>query len=450
MVRSMFSGVSALRAHQLRLDVVGNNLANVLTVGYKGSFTTFQDLYSQGLKGASSSTESRGGTNPNQVGLGATVAAITVSHTRGSVQRTDVPEHLMINGNGFFVVSSDGAGLDRYYTRAGNFQLDELGFLVTTEGMKVLDTNGKPIQINKSDTESATATKHLTFKGNINKDGGDYTTNVDIYDSLGSTHTVYAKFKGNALNSTNKMAEDPLDPLAGTYPGGQCRYSYKEFEINDKAGTRVFPPAGDPPLYVKFNERGDVVDLVTLGTIGNPNSASTKFNGNLTMAIPGAADISLAVNRSMFFQNADITSGVRTLTQVAKESDTKSVQLYGIAAGKLTAFEISSKGEVTCKYSNGQTKVTQVVGLADFDNPTGLSRVGNNLFTVTPNSGVPTFGAPESGSFGGVLSGALEMSNVDIGAQFTDLILTQRGLQANSRVITTSDEVLQELVNLKR
>lgn len=453
MVRSMFSGVSALRAHQLRLDVIGNNLANVLTVGYKGSFTTFQDLYSQSLSGASSSTESRGGTNPSQVGLGASVSAVTVSHVMGSVQRTDVPEHLMINGNGFFVVSSDNAGQNRYYTRAGNFQLDELGYLVTTEGMKVLDIEGKPIQIDKNDTESATMTKSLTFSGNINKDGGDYTTNFDIYDSLGSVHTVYAKFKGPALNRTTKTAEDPLDPLAGPpsqYPGGQCRYSYKELEINDVDGNRIVPEAGQPPMYVKFNERGDVVDLVTLATPGNPETASTHFEGELLVKIPGGADIKLAVDRSMFFKNADIAGGVRTLTQVAKDSDAKGVQLYGISAGKLTAFEISKKGEVTSKYSNGQTKITQTIALADFDNPTGLSREGSNLFSVTSNSGTPKYGTPLSGSFGGVLSGALEMSNVDIGAQFTDLILTQRGLQANSRVITTSDEVLQELVNLKR
>lgn len=461
MVRSMFSGVSALRAHQLRLDVIGNNLANVLTVGYKGSFTTFQDLYSQNLRGASSSTESRGGTNPSQVGLGAAVSAVTVSHVMGSVQRTDVPEHLMIDGNGFFVVSSDGAGQNKFYTRAGNFQLDELGFLVTTEGMKVLDIDGKPIQIDKNDTESATATKHLTFSGNINKDGGDYTTNFDIYDSLGSVHTLYATFKGPALTNVGYSPEDAgvedgvnYDPLKGDpdFPTAQRRYSYKQIVFHDKDGVAAtLSPAlgGTGKLYAKFNEKGDFVDIVTLDA-DTAVANSTSYKGKFVMKVPGADDIELAVDRSMFFKNADVKGGVRTVTQVAKESDVKGVQLYGISAGKLTAFEISSKGEVTSKYSNGQTKVTQVIALADFDNPTGLSRVGSNLFTVTPNSGTPKYGTPQSGSFGGVLSGALEMSNVDIGAQFTDLILTQRGLQANSRVITTSDEVLQELVNLKR
>lgn len=449
MLRSLFSGVSALRAHQLRLDVIGNNMANVLTVGYKGSFTTFQDLYSQNLKGASSSTEMRGGTNPSQVGLGMSVSAVSVSHVKGSVQRTDVPEHLMIDGSGFFVVSNDPNGQNKFYTQAGNFQLDELGFLVTTEGMKVLDIDSKPIQINKSDTESATATKFITINGNLNKDGEDYTTNVDIYDSLGSVHSIYAKFKGKPLATANKVAEDPLDPLAGTYNGNQANYSFKELIITDDKGNQVVPKVGDPKVYVKFNEKGDVVNLVTLTTPGDPNGGDAPFAGKLTMKVPGASDIDLPIDRSMFFANADVT-GNRIFTQVAKASDAKGVQLYGVSAGKLTAFEISSKGEVTGKYSNGMTKILQTIGLADFDNPAGLSRVGNNLFVVTPNSGVPKFGTPQSGSFGGVLSGALEMSNVDLGAQFTDLILTQRGLQANSRVITTSDEILQELVNLKR
>lgn len=451
MVRSMFSGVSALRSYQLRLDVIGNNLANVLTVGYKGSSVTFKDLYSQTVRGASASKESRGGINPSQVGLGATVAAVTVNHVTGSVQRTDVPEHLMIDGNGFFVVSSDNAGTNKFYTRAGDFQLDNLGYLVTTDGMKVLDINGKPIQIEKTDTENAKATSALTFVGNLNKDGGDYTTNFDLYDSLGSIHTLYAKFNGPALNGTNKVAADANDPLKDTYPGGQCRYSYKQLDFMDKDGKVIVPAnPGDPRMFVKFNEKGDVVDLVTIGAPANPNAASTPVDTNLTIAVPGAADIALKINRSMFFQNADVTNGVRTLTQVANESEAKGVQLGGVAAGRLTAYEISSKGEIVCKYSNGETKITQTLGLANFDNPTGLARAGNNLFTMTPNSGAPLFGTPLSGSLGGILAGALEMSNVDIGAQFSELVLTQRGLQANSRVITSSDEVLQELVNLKR
>lgn len=453
MVRSMFSGVSALKAHQTRLDVIGNDLANVLTVGYKGSQTTFHDLYSQSIKGASSSTQTRGGTNPSQIGLGATVSAITVRQTRGSVQRTEVPEHLMINGNGFFVVSSDPKGQNRYYTRAGNFQLDELGFMVTTEGMYLLDMEGNPVQINKSDTENATATKYLTFAGNLNKDGDTYTTNVDVYDSLGSTHTLYAVFEGPVLNGKDKVTPDENDPLKDTYGADGCRYSYKQFIINDAKGNRLVPdPSDTEAVFVKFNEKGDVVGLVKLGDPPDPNSDSTDYSAELTIELPGAADIKLAIDRSMFFKNPEKTGwdGVRTLTQVSDASDVKSVQLYGISAGKLTSFEISSKGEVTTKYSNGATRVNQIIMLADFDNPTGLSREGNNLFVITPNSGVPKYGQPQTGSFGGLLAGALEMSNVDIGAQFTDLILTQRGLQANSRIITTSDEVLQEIVNMKR
>lgn len=452
MLRSMFSGVSSLKAHQLRLDVIGNNIANVLTVGYKASNTTFSELYSQNLKGASSSTPSRGGTNPMQVGLGANVASILVNHTKGSIQRTEVPTNLMIDGGGFFMVSSDPNGQDKYYTRAGNFELDELGFLVTTEGLKVLDVNFKPVQINMSDTKSASASQHLTINGNINKDQKDYTTTVDLYDSLGSVHTVNIDFKGEPLATTAPKTIDPRDPrFDANVPGATMTYSYRQMIIRDNENNQMLPPVGEDPIFVKFNSHGEVVDLVRLGNPPDPNTAGeTRYNANLVMKVPGAADISVAVNRSMFFANADEAGGVRILSQVAKESDAKGVQLYGVSAGRLSSFEISTKGEVTAKYTNGETKVIHTIGLADFDNPTGLMKVGNNLFTVTPNSGVPKFGPPSSSSFGAVQAGALEMSNVDLAQQFTELITTQRGLQANSRVITTSDEILQELVNLKR
>ncbi len=467
MVRSMFSGVSALKAHQMRLDVIGNNLANVLTVGYKGSITSFQDLYSQTVKGASSSTENRGGTNPSQIGLGATVATVTVNHTKGSVQRTEVPEHLMIDGNGFFVVSADANAQSKYYTVAGNFQVDELGFLVTTDGYKVLDKDMKPVQINKSDTKSATQTDRIIVKGNLNKDGGDYTTNVDVYDSLGSVHKIFVKFEGEAISTKDKVTPlDANDPLNGKKdeagnPITSGRYSYKKMVLLDEDGKTPIQSGGAPlpEMWVKFNENGEVVDLVTGVTQdadGYVDAGGATHSTVLKMNIPGADDISLDINRGMFFQTKKtdaagaVTYEDRVLTQVAKESEVKGVQLEGIAAGVLKAFEISLKGEVISKYTNGETKVTQTIALADFDNPAGLSRIGNNLFEVTPNSGVPKYGVAQTGSFGGILSGALEMSNVDMGAQFTDLILTQRGLQANTRVITTSDEVLQELVSMKR
>ena len=200
-----------------------------------------------------------------------------------------------------------------------------------------------------------------------------------------------------------------------------------------------------------FNESGEIVDLVQVAAGVDPRTVAPATNaiGNLVVQIPGASSLSLAMNRSIFFANGDTTKS-RIFTQVSKESDAKGVQLEGISAGSIDTFNISSKGEVIGIYTNGERKVLQVLGLVDFDNPAGLEKIGSNLFRNTPNSGVPKYGAPSTGSFGAVTAGALEMSNVDLAAQFTDMITTQRGYQANSRVITTSDEILQELVNLKR
>ncbi|MDH8676626.1 flagellar hook protein FlgE [Fusibacter bizertensis] len=457
MMRSMFSGVSSLRAHQLRMDVIGNNIANVNTVGFKASSVSFSEMYSQTLKGASSSSDSRGGTNPMQVGLGANVASIAVNHSKGSIQRTDVATDLMIDGSGFFVVTNDANAQNKYYTRAGNFQMDEQGYLVTTEGLKVLDVNMKPIQVNMSDTKNATATTNLTISGNLNFTDTNYTTTADLYDSLGDVHTINVNFKNAPLITTAKKTVDPNDPKYDPAASAAVyNYSYREITISNTAGTQVYPdPAASATtaghIYAKFNESGEIVDLVTLNTLADPDSTpDVSVSGTLTMTVPGAADITIPLDRSMFFANADIAGGVRTFTQVSKESDAKGVQLNGNSAGSIDTFNISSKGEIIGIYTNGERKVLQTLGLVDFDNPAGLEKIGGNLFQNTPNSGTPKYGAPATGSFGAVTPGALEMSNVDLAAQFTDMITTQRGFQANSRVITTSDEILQELVNLKR
>lgn len=455
MMRSMYSGVSSLRAHQLKMDVIGNNIANVNTVGFKASSVSFAEMYSQTLRGASSSSDSRGGTNPMQVGLGTTVASISVNHAKGSIQRTDIATDLMIDGSGFFVVTNDANAQNKYYTRAGNFQLDELGFLVTTDGMKVLDENMKAIQINMSDTKNATATTNLTINGNLNFNDSDYTTTVDVYDSLGDIHTVNFNFVGDPYVTTAKKVVDPNDPnYDPAAPAATYNYSYREVTITDNTGTQMVPdPAAAAPdnhWYAKFNESGEIVDLVTLDPPGDANGTEAVVSGTLLMTVPGAADITLPVDRSMFFSNGDVVNGSRIFTQVSKESDAKGVQLNGNSAGSIDTFNISSKGEIIGIYTNGERKVLQILGLVDFDNPAGLEKIGNNMFQDTPNSGTPKYGTPATGSFGSITPGALEMSNVDLAAQFTEMITTQRGFQANSRVITTSDEILQELVNLKR
>lgn len=458
MMRSMFSGVSSLRAHQLRMDVIGNNIANVNTVGYKSSRVTFAETFSQTLQGASTSTATRGGTNPMQVGLGSTVSAISVNHTRGSIERTDVNTDLMIDGNGFFMVSSDRLGQEVFYTRAGNFSLDARGYLVNPDGMFVLDTNKKPIHVDKSATMEASASNEVTLSGNINAaldstinpDADDYTMTVDLYDSLGRLQNVEFVFD----------AELKPVPTEGTSRDLTIRWR-NPYQEDETAADFII----EEKITVVFDSKGQFRRLDPAAGDTNP-----KFTIPLGANNYGAEDLEFFIDERLFFNSEDLnyqdngnlqrdgagivqTNSKPSISQYAIDSDARAIQTGGNTAGSISSFNISSKGEVSIIYTNGERSRgsdMQVIGLVDFDNPPGLMKIGGNLFQDTPNSGTPKYGNPGSSGFGSMAAGALEMSNVDIAAQFTDMITTQRGFQANSRVISTSDEILQELVNLKR
>lgn len=438
MMRSMYSGVSGLRVHQAKMDVIGNNIANVNTVGFKRSSVSFQEVFSQTLKGAGSPQGGRGGTNPQQIGLGVNVATMTVNHSKGSTQRTDYVTDLMVDGNGYFILSNDVNAQNRFYTRAGNFSVDKAGYLVAPNGYKVLDENLKPIQINKSETKSATKTSEIEIKGNINLNDPSYTTTVDVYDSLGDVHTL-----------TINLGQIIKD---GTV-------SYREIEVKDESGTAIFGNASatDPAnrRFLKFDKDGnyayDPSSTTTAIYAGKDNGGTLEIGSSIsaetnTITIPGTDGISLTFDDDMFLDNNKNV----LLTQQSNTSDAKGVAVDGNTAGSINDFTISPNGEVVGIFTNGERKVLARIGLADFDNPAGLLKIGGNMFIDSPNSGTPKYGAASSGSFGDLSPGALEMSNVDLSLEFTDMISTQRGFQANSRIITTTDEMLQELVNLKR
>jgi flagellar hook protein FlgE len=453
----MFSGVSSLKAHQLRMDVIGNNIANVNTVGYKASSVSFSEMYSQTLAGASSSSPDRGGRNPMQVGLGTNTAAISVNHTKGSIQRTDIATDLMVDGEGFFMVSPSRNGENVMYTRAGNFSMDSSGYLVTVEGFYVLDKDFEPIQVNMSETVNASATSKLLVSGNLNYNDVEYGVTVDAYDSLGDTHTFDIKFLEDPV-VTGIAADALADGVASLRKMTVAMKTGPDtsIEIYPDADNAVAPEThlGDntKDYYVGFDENGNVLGLY--------DETGAAIDETKAIEIPGAADLSVPFNKSMFYLNGDDTSpsAQTAFSQYAQDSDARGIQMDGFSAGAISSFNISSKGEVISYYTNGNTnmyetdddKKPQIIGLVSFDNPGGLMKMGGNMFQATPNSGAPKYGTPAAGSFGSLTPGALEMSNVDLAAQFTDMITTQRGFQANSRVITTSDEILQELVNLKR
>lgn len=439
MMRSMYSGVSGLKVHQTKMDVIGNNISNVNTVGFKASKVTFSEVFSQTVRGASAPNSGLGGTNPQQIGLGANIGSINVIHTKGSAQRTDNPTDLMIDGNGFFVLSNDANGQNRVYTRAGNFNVDKAGNLVAGNGWKVLDGNMSPVVINKSKTTPAVATSGIKIKGNINSKDETYSTSVDLYDSLGDVTKYTIDFTENV--TTNPISGD--------------QFSYRQIEIKDENGDIKFPTyvdatnkQPDEKAYVKFDAKGNAMGLFKVSIDGATGYATEggSANGSLEAKSGGKNPITIAIDESIF-KDADNNP---LLSQTSQTSDAKGVPNDGLSPGIIESFTISDKGEVVAKYTNGTSETLATLGLADFDNPAGLRKVGSNFFVDTANSGTAKLGTPATGSFGALAPGALEMSNVDLSQEFTDMITTQRGFQANSKVISTSDEILQELVNLKR
>lgn len=484
-MRSLYAAVSGMRVHQTKMDVIGNNIANVNTVGFKGSSVTFHEVFSQTVKGAGSPGDGRGGTNPQQIGLGVGMSSISVNHGKGSTQRTDNATDLMIDGDGFFVVTNDANAQNKFYTRAGNFTVDEEGSLVNAQGYRVLDENFEPIKISKSVTKKASETQSLQLNGNLNSSDGDYTTTADVYDSLGDVHTLSINFEGDSigvkiapdtllgdLGATTEAERKALDPKYDTtYGAADQDYSLKRVSItNENADGLGFGERTDAEtfaagedIYALFNEDGQVIDFVQVGsdpTAWDPNDSTTtdisgSASGTLNLLIPGANDLAIDIDRSIFFPDTDgdgvnDTDKSATFTQYSQETDVKAVELGGNSAGSINSFNISSKGEIIATFTNGEKKTLATITLAGFDNPAGLEKVGGNLFTNTNNSGTPKYGTPSTGSFGSINPGSLEMSNVDLSKEFTEMITTQRGFQANSRVISTSDEILQELVNLKR
>lgn len=416
MLRSMFAGVSGLKTHQTRLDVIGNNVANVNTHGYKAQRATFQDVFSQTIKGASSPTRTQGGTNPMQVGLGVNLGSIDQIMTQGSVQLTGRGTDLAIDGNGFFIVEDSGGR--RYYTRAGIFDRDGEGFLVhQPTGHRVLDANLRHIQLKEGEMAPSQATTEVYLGGNLDANaavGDTWTISQSIYDSLGRKVDLIIEFEKTSTGASSSTWDWNIIAPEGWSLG------------TDTSGT------------LTFNGQG----VLTGGAVPTPSNLIAV--DSVTGDDNGADDLT-------FQLNFGVVPGYSTgITQVAGENSIKLESQDGLASGSLSDFVVDDKGMIVALYSNGTRVEKAQVGLALFANPAGLERKGGTLWVESNNSGQANIGRPGQGGRGSIAPSSLEMSNVDIAEEFTNMITTQRGFQANSRIITTSDEVLLELVNMKR
>ena len=452
MMRSLYSGVSGLRVHQTKMDVIGNNIANVNTVGYKSSRVTFTEVFQQTTQSATGANAEtgRGGTNAMQIGLGTSVGSISSDPTvEGSAQRTDNPYDLKISGDNFFIVND---GSMNYFTKVGAFTTDAAGYLVTQSGYHVMGWQVDPAtQDIKRDLVSPlaietpenlyvepAATTDNYFTGNIDKTnsevtGEGLTTSMTIYDKQGYAYTVkynivQSEDDDSSYNLTMTDILDTNNKSILTANGG-------EYDATINGGDTV---------ELKFNP--DTGAFVYVGSEGN-NTFSLDITGlNNNFYNEGADGESIQVDMSTTTMYA--ASGKCTITSVRGDLDGLGA---GKAAGTLSGVSIGEDGKIIATYDNGDRKLLGQISVASFANAAGLEKVGDSLYQTSANSGAfDGIGKDPTSGGGSISQGVLEMSNVDLSSEFTEMITTQRGFQANSRIITTSDTLLEELVNLKR
>ena len=440
MMRSLFSAVSGLKAHQTKMDVIGNNIANVNTVAYKSQSVTFGDVYYQTTQVATGPNEAsgKGGTNAKQIGLGSTVGAISVDPTaQGASERTDNTWDLMISGDKFFVVSNAG---NTYFTRAGDFTTDLDGAIVTQSGANVMgwkaDADGNIIKdrvqalyatIPEYTYTAPAATTGVTITGNVDsRETGDIAYTVNFYDSL-----------GNEYQATLNLTYDSKDAAAGTTSynvvGGSVTMNGQPTELSVSCDSQVVFNTNTGASMV--GNAGLALTFTDNSADGSGNIANIGTNnGNTSTINLDASGLTMYAAAS----NINATMGINGTGA-------------GKAVGKMTSVGVNEAGQIVASYSNGDTKKIGQIAVASFTNPSGLEKVGDNLYAATLNSGsFDGIGEDISESSGKITSGYLEMSNVDLADQFTNMITTQRGYQANSRIITVSDTMLEELINLKR
>lgn len=533
MMRSLFSGVSGLKTHQTRMDVIGNNIANVNTVAYKSSSMTFSELMYQTTQSASGANAATGraGVNAKQIGLGVVGGAINTSiATEGASQTTGNPFDLRITGDSFFVVSS---GSENFFTRAGAFYVDGVGNLaMTTNGYTVMgwqpDTDD-PTQI-KKDTVSALrimsaanmtsppeATTEAYISGIIDKNSANLTStsgqavNMAFFDDLGYSYTAKYSIYGYTKETTvtqqmvdaledeeyskeiyywDSTASPPgprgivggaagdalvgtklCDPAAKTEPAATDTYTVNQLleegiyrmeltDVQDSTGKSLTEVYNQPlnnivtsPLttYLKYSKTdgsyvgygASAADPWTTSNDLTDNKAPLSFNKETFAAAP--ATINISFKESTMYDN----KGTATIGATSGNYDGN---FAGRKMGAMSGIAIETSGKIYASYDNGTTKLLGQIAVANFANASGLEKVGENLYSATQNSGTFDGIGEEVGAdgTGKINSGVLEMSNVDLSSEFTEMITTQRGFQANSRIITVSDTMIEELVNLKR
>ena len=468
MMRSLYSGVAGLKTHQTRMDVIGNNIANVNTTAYKSQSMSFSDLMYQTTQSASGANAQTGvgGTNARQIGLGAKTASIKTAITsQGASQTTNDPFDLMITGSNFFVVSN---GQENFFTRDGSFYVDGVGNLcMSSTGYNVMgwlaetdpvtgkvaikQDTVKALKIMSAEyqTYSPEATSKAELSGivdskdsNVNQSTGKLVT-LDFYDNLGFKYT--AKF------ALTNVKDDGTSMDEGTF-------TMSLTAVTDSKGQAV--PEADmtkawKPMTLKFNTNTGVLEEVSDGTTTYKDDDLKKIKLGVDQL--GVNSLKGGVVGSVFDGNVYIdastlvnynNNGASTATCTRGDGDGDG---SGRMLGQMSGVSIQKDGMIYATYDNGMSRLLGQIATASFANPSGLEMAGDNLYSATQNSGeFDGIGVDITAGGGYMNSGVLEMSNVDLSSEFTTMITTQRGVQANSRIITVSDTLLEELTNLKR
>jgi flagellar hook protein FlgE len=421
MSSSFSASLSGLAANQQKLSVIGNNLANLNTVGFKGSSVNFVDLVAQSVGGPS--------VNPMQIGLGVSVGQIRTAFTQGSIDKTGVPTDVAIQGSGFFVL---GEGVNRTYTRAGDFNFNAEGMLVTGSGVPVMgyqsidpvtgeiDTSVPPAPIVAPPgvLRAPIATTNVTTLTNLNAGaeiGTVYAAPVEIYDSLGLSHVATVSYTKTGPGAWSYSVTVPGAEVTGGTPG-------TPFQV--ATGTLAFDTSG-----------------TLTGVNGGPAA-------DVTITTPAWSNGAAASTINWDIVNAN---GVSSLTGYGAPSATASVTQNGSQSGApSTIVSVDQDGNLIASFGMGQTVSVGRLALATFNNPSGLVKLGTNMYAQSDASGQAVVGTAGTGGRGVIIGSALESSNVDIAHEFTQMILAQRGYQASSKGITVADELLVDTLNLKR
>jgi len=465
---ALFAGSSGLSTLGDTMQVIGDNIANVNTIGFKSSTANFQDLLNQSVSTMNGST---------QVGSGSSISDVSASFEQGSFAATGSATDLAISGDGFFIISDPGTDID-YYSRAGNFGFDEDGYMVNPSGYvvqgweleaetgidvgSITDINlnsftsspqeSSEIQIiaNLDSTADSKSTDLAGLVGEwdatttpyIAEAAYEYQTTIEVYDSLGSAHDVTVYFD-----------KDSDDPTLSIYNYIVTCNPDEDFKLADP-GTGLLESG-----TITFDPTSGVMTGMTMGGLTEPapladGSIPEQFSFACNFLETTTDDTSVALDFGSSY-DATLTTPAwvndsSSTTQYAVASNTTYKTSDGYAAGELQDINVDENGVITGTYSNGQSIPLYRVALANFQNEDGLVKEGGNLFSATSASGNAIPNKPGTNGLGSIASGSLEQSNVDIADEFVKMITTQRGYQANSKIISTVDSMLSELMNLKR